>query len=820
MIENSTYIGGVRFYVDDGTLPSLNWSRGLLIVYALTDGITVNKMGATIRLKETDFLSFNPYEGHTIEPIETGPARFLVMEFSEQLLQAVDLKNKRFVCCSAQQQEQGAYDGLRQSIAALFEAYSAERDGCEFELYSLSWHFLHQLNQYFCRSAQFEDFQRHDTILLRMKHISDYITANYSRSITLTDVAEHEFLSAGYLSQFFAKHYGLSFSKYLSTVRLAHAQQLLHRTNLSITQIAMDCGFPNANTFISVFRERYHTTPGKYRTELHSESAKEHRNAFDETDPRYQALLRYRTVKTDTTACRPVVHDVQTVELSAGHGAETLVPSWNRLASIGYAHEGLTAVVQAQLKQAQADIGFEYLRFHGIFDDEMRVYSETESGQPVYNFFYTDSLLDFVRSIDMKPFIELGYMPEKLALHKRRSYAGGIISMPNDREKWCELVGTFVRHCVSRYGLREVQTWYFTVLGINYTLYDFFTEEEYFEHYLDTYRTVKLVSPKLRFGGPSMEGSLLLQDENEVLDPFLTFCQQQECMPDFITLHAYPHDFSRIPDDFDHLMNGSELYPMNMLADRDFISHILDAAQRTMKAHGQENCELILDEFTSTIWQRDIYSDTCYKAAFLAKQLLENANRCSMMGYWLLTDYMGEIPPENRPFHGGFGLVTHNGIRKAGYWVLQLLNRLDGEIIAQDKGCFAVQNESGVQIVLYNYSAYNRMYRNHIEPAQSDDYYAVFTKTRSDEYEIVLRDLLNGSYRIRSWSVSREHGSAFDCWLRMGAPDHMTAEETDCLNALSRPFCEVRNTALMGAALTLHESVQPHAVKVISVQKE
>ena len=74
----------------------------------------------------------------------------------------------------------------------------------------------------------------------------------------------------------------------------------------------------------------------------------------------------------------------------------------------GRANEGLRADWQRQLTYAQQKCGFQYIRMHGLFTDDMGVYSEDKSGHPVYNWQYVDRLYDFLLSIHIRPFVELG----------------------------------------------------------------------------------------------------------------------------------------------------------------------------------------------------------------------------------------------------------------------------------------------------------------------------------------------------------------------------------------------------------------------------
>ena len=87
--------------------------------------------------------------------------------------------------------------------------------------------------------------------------------------------------------------------------------------------------------------------------------------------------------------------------------------------------------------RAQQEIGFEYIRFHGIFDDNIQIYQENSEGQPVLNFLYADLLTDFLISQGFKLYIELGLMPSALkkydifVLSRSSNY-----SVAAQQEKW------------------------------------------------------------------------------------------------------------------------------------------------------------------------------------------------------------------------------------------------------------------------------------------------------------------------------------------------------------------------------------------------
>jgi xylan 1,4-beta-xylosidase len=81
----------------------------------------------------------------------------------------------------------------------------------------------------------------------------------------------------------------------------------------------------------------------------------------------------------------------------------------------GRANEGLRADWQQQLAYVKKECGFKYIRMHGLLTDDMAVYKEDSKGNPEYNYMYIDPLFDFLHSIGMNPFVELGFMPSALA---------------------------------------------------------------------------------------------------------------------------------------------------------------------------------------------------------------------------------------------------------------------------------------------------------------------------------------------------------------------------------------------------------------------
>ncbi len=162
----------------------------------------------------------------------------------------------------------------------------------------------------------------------------------------------------------------------------------------------------------------------------------------------------------------------------------------------GRANEGLRADWQQQLAFVKKECDFKYIRMHGLLTDDMGVYREDKNGNPEYNFQYIDVLYDYLLSIGMKPFVELGFMPDALASGNQTIFWWkGNVTPPKDYKKWEDLIRNLTLHFTERYGADEVKTWYFEVWNEpNLSGFWAGTQEEYFKLYMYTVKAIKSVN--------------------------------------------------------------------------------------------------------------------------------------------------------------------------------------------------------------------------------------------------------------------------------------------------------------------------------------
>src|SRR5581483_10483242 len=360
----------------------------------------------------------------------------------------------------------------------------------------------------------------------------------------------------------------------------------------------------------------------------------------------------------------------------------------------GRAAEGLRADWQRDLAVVHREGGFKYVRFHGLLEDELGVYGEDKQGRAVYNFQYIDAIYDAILSTGMKPFVELGFMPRALASGSKTVFWWkGNITPPKDYAKWAQLVGALVNHWTARYGADEVRQWYFEVWN-EPNLKDLFwsgDRDEYFKLYAATARAIKGVSPLYCVGGPATAG-------NGWVPEMIAFARQNHLPLDFITTH----DYGVRGIGFDE--NGVQKLFLDTAP-----GAIIDSVRRVreqINGSGLPALPLHYTEWSTSYSPRDPVHDSYVSAAYILSKLKGAEGYADSMSYWTFTDIFEENGPVPSLFHGGFGLLNFQGLRKPAFYAYQFLNRLGGEELAStDAASWVCRRRNGVQVLFWNYTA-------------------------------------------------------------------------------------------------------------------
>jgi len=443
---------------------------------------------------------------------------------------------------------------------------------------------------------------------------------------------------------------------------------------------------------------------------------------------------------------------------------------WSKVVGAGRANEGLRATWQDELHTVVEYDGFQYVRFHGIFHDDMFVYQEGRDGKVTYNFQYVDDLYDRMLANHARPFVELAFMPSDLATVKNTVFwwrANG--SPPKDDDKWADLVKHFVEHCIARYGKEEVEKWYFEVWN-EPNLDGFFhgSQADYFHLYDVTTKAIKSVSPAYRVGGPATAGCGWISE-------FINFCFTNSSPVDFVSTHTYGVDQGFL-DETGQRGTVLSTYP------RSVYSEMIDTRKRISDSK-MPNLELHFTEWSASYTPSDPIHDSYHSAAYILDKIKGAGTSVNSMSYWVFTDIFEEAGPRFTPFHGGFGLLNYQGINKPAFYAYQFMNRLgETELKSSDAASWVCADKSGgIQALVWDFSLPN--------PAPKENNQVYYKRDLpshpKSSVTVALSGVPAGQYTMTVFRVGYRANDAYSAYLDIGSPNQLSKAQVAYIKSMS-----------------------------------
>ncbi|HTX17919.1 MAG TPA: glycoside hydrolase [Bacteroidota bacterium] len=445
-------------------------------------------------------------------------------------------------------------------------------------------------------------------------------------------------------------------------------------------------------------------------------------------------------------------------------------PMFKECVGAGRANEGLRADWQAQLAVVKKECDFTYLRMHGLLTDDMGVYKEDRKGNPEYNFQYIDVLYDYLLSIGMKPFVELGFMPSALASGTQTVFWWkGNITPPKDYQKWGDLIRALTLHFTQRYGADEVKSWYFEVW--NEPNLNFFwsgSQEEYFKLYRYTVQAIKGINKDYRVGGPATAGAAWVPE-------MINFCSTNHLLLDFVSTHSYGVKQGFLDE------NGST----GTILDRNpwSVSGDILNSRKQISASPMPHLELHYTEWSSSYTPADPIHDSYHEASYILQKIKQVGNAPTSMSYWTFTDIFEEAGPRFTPFHGGFGLLNYQGIKKPAFYAFAYLNKLGKtELLDNDSCSWACKNtDKDVQLLFWDFSI------THPGDSVNDQAYYVRdlpAKPRG-RAKVSISGLAEGTYMLEVYRIGYRVNDPYATYLALNKPQQLTKDEVETIKRLN-----------------------------------
>ncbi|MFJ2239413.1 xylan 1,4-beta-xylosidase [Streptomyces sp. NPDC087859] len=467
--------------------------------------------------------------------------------------------------------------------------------------------------------------------------------------------------------------------------------------------------------------------------------------------------------------------------------------AWRHCVGTGRLELALRRDYQDSLKLLQDEIGFRYIRGHGLLSDGMGVHRpyEWEGARRVHHSFtYVDQVVDAYLALGIRPFLELGFMPAGLASGERTVFWWrGNVTPPRSHQEWAALVKATLTHLVDRYGLHEVRTWPIEVWN-EPNLPDFWEgadEKAYHRLYEVTARAVKEVDASLRVGGPALSPGA-----DDWLDRFAEFTERHDVPVDFVSKHAYTSGPAR------HVPFGTHqtLGPAQGLLDQ------FATPRERLKGTRLAELPVHITEFNSSYRPDNPVHDTAFHAAYLAPVLAAGGDHVDSFSYWTFSDMFEEAGPPTALFHGGFGLLTHRQVKKPTYHLYAFMARMGDELLRRGSDHLVTRHPDGRVTVL----AWAPVDASGETPGPS-------------QHRLRLSVPVEGAGEafVRRSAVDEEHGNARTAWQRMGSPRSPRPDQLDVLHEAAEPARRHLRLPVEDGRVGLDLTLSRHEVTLVEV---
>jgi xylan 1,4-beta-xylosidase len=454
---------------------------------------------------------------------------------------------------------------------------------------------------------------------------------------------------------------------------------------------------------------------------------------------------------------------------------------WEKMFGSGRAILSLRDSYRTDLRSVKQIAGFDYVRFHAIFNDEVGIYSEDDKGRPIYNFSYIDQIYDGVLAQGVRPFVEISFMPYKLAAKDsiQAFWYKPNVSPPKDWRRWDDLVSAFTRHLVDRYGLDEVSQWYFEVW--NEPNIDFWAgepkQETYWELYDHTAVAVKKVSEKLRVGGPATAQAAWV-------DALIRHCAEKHIPLDYVSTHVYANDTAK------DVFGTQENIPRDRM-----VCRAVDKVHNQIKNSSMPQLPLIWSEFNASYKNEPEVTDATYMGPWLADMIRQCDGLVDIMSYWSFSDVFEEQGVVKTPFYGGYGLLAEDDIPKPAFNAFKLLHKLGEERIHlnSDFALLTRRKDGTLVLAVWNYA----------DPGESGASKTISLSFKTKAKEAVIS------------RVDRDHGDVHPAYEKMGSPQYPTQKQIQELRQAAELPAPERQSLKNGE---LKLTLPPHGLAVIEVK--
>jgi xylan 1,4-beta-xylosidase len=407
-------------------------------------------------------------------------------------------------------------------------------------------------------------------------------------------------------------------------------------------------------------------------------------------------------------------------------------------------------------------------------------YKEDASGNPVYDWTINDKIFDTYIERGVKPYVEIGFMPEALSTHpqdyphnppvkERAPPSAGQAYPPKDYAKWGELVYQWTKHCVEKYGADEVNKWYWEVWNEPNISYWHGTTEDYCKLYDYAIDGVRRALPTARVGGPETAGGA----GGNFLRTFLEHCAHGTNYVsgkigsplDFIAFHA--KGSTVFMDDHVRMGMSSALRNMN---DAFAVVASFPEYKKTPLVIGEcdpEGC-------AACTGPQETYRNGTMYSSYTAATFPRAMDIAEQHGVNLQGALTWAFEFEDQPPFAGFRALASDGLDLPVLNLFRMFAKMSGQRLVVESSAGLTADTIRARNVRENnpdVSALASLDKNKLAVLVWH-YYDDDVPGPDANVDLALDNLpfANGDVKLTQYRIDANHSNSYEAWLRMGSP--------------------------------------------------
>ncbi|OUP51853.1 hypothetical protein B5F17_11435 [Butyricicoccus pullicaecorum] len=762
-------------YIREITDEEKHAHREIEIDYILYGAAELVLSGDIFHMKKGDIILINSNKLHWWKHAEKCLiCRILIS--SSMMEEMLGRRPVNFWCNSVTNSVQDVHQ-LRVTLNTLIKKYRAAGERNSFSLECAKYSLLDILSENFLLEAN--EISTEDQ---RIQQTLDDINNHYAERLSLTQIADRLYLSEAYLSRLFKQTVGMNFREYLSRVRLNHAVESLLYTCKTVTEISMECGFETPSAFNKLFQRNYQCSPSEYRRQIRKRASDAEKSDISVME-KLDSWLKDQAIPEERAQT-----EVQQIEIDrqSGRPLQNNTISW---INFGTMWDLLQAVLQEQLVRIHRTLGVRYVRLGNIFSQSLHIRQGNQ-----YTFALMDTVLDFIVDNGMIPVLDL-------TVHLKRAYADigeDLFREENqvpfqDLRDWKVLLDTCLAHLAERYGRESLEEWIF--------------ELDESEEYQDICEM---------FGKPYVPYAALWSTARSVLHRFCpeaafggspALLKNAETIPDFVTGQIYPYSTYHY---------GKDVYS-GRITDLQFVECEVKKLRKMLREAGYPDMKLVITEWNTSISERNAYNDGCGKAAHVMMHLAALEGECCILCYQHGSDFLTQYRDTTEPFVGGNGLLTKDGVHKPVFYAFQFMSQMKGQVVAKGEHFLVTCNRGNTYFILaFHPKKFGHVYYLNKE-SQIREEMDIYEENTAEKLCFRILNRPERRYRMKTWYMTEEQGSAVYEWRQMGRPAQLNADEARYLRELSRPRIQKQTGRVQDGEISVELVLKPHQITLVQV---